>query len=251
MSRGKRASRSSLEERSTARDAFGLVAPTYVPPVFAPELPAAAAGGYDLAWPSARKETLPSGQGARRVALFTRNWPVSVERSLYPAVFPEAYLVAELKNPSSEPLPAGQAALFVGADPSGNAKVPLVSPGETFTLPLGIDRALTPVRRVTVQQSEAGVISKTETTEYLVTIEVANPYPTAVPVRLYDQLPLSRQKEVQVELVSATPTAIQDKKTGKLEWRLTLPAGQKTVVKVSYRLTRPKGWQLSQEEVAP
>ena len=70
--------------------AFGLVTPTYVPPTFAPELPAAAASGYDLAWPSARKETLPSGQGARRVALFTRNWPVSVERSLYPAVFPEA-----------------------------------------------------------------------------------------------------------------------------------------------------------------
>lgn len=243
-------SSSFFSRRPQPEERFGLAPPpTWKAPRFAADLPAAAAGGFDLAWASAQKESVPTGEGAKRVALFTREWPVSVERSLYPALFPEAYLVAELKNPSTEPLPSGQASLFVGADPAGTAKVPLVSPGEAFTLPLGIDRALTPKRRVTLEQKEQGVFSKTETTTYEVTVEVANPYPNAIPVRLYDQVPVSGGSDVEVKLVSTTPTAIQDKPTGKLEWRLTLPPGKTTSTKLVYQVTRPKGWRLGQQEV--
>jgi len=51
----------------------------------------------------------------------------------------------------------------------------VISGGETFTLPLGLDRSIKPIRNVRVVTSESGLISKDETSEYTVTIEVANP----------------------------------------------------------------------------
>lgn len=223
----------------------------WVRPAYSPELPAAAGGGYDLAWPSLQRETVQSGKGARRVALFTQSWPVTTERKLYPALFSESFLVAELKNPAAWPLPAGNASLYVGADPAGTAQLKLVSPGEKFTLPLGIDRALKPIRNVRVVDAEKGVFSKDDVSEYTVSIQLANPYRTPVAVRLYDQVPVTDDKEVEIALLETRPQATHDKVRGHLEWRLNVPAGSKTEVSFKYTLKRPKGWRMNQWEAQP
>lgn len=224
--------------------------PAYVRPQLASNLPAMAAGGYDLAYTSLQKESVATGKGARRVALFAESWPVTVERKLYPALFPEAFLVAELKSPASQPMPAGVAALFVGADPAGTAQLKLVSPGESFTLPLGIDRALRPKRNVKVTESEEGVFSKTEVTRYDVTIEIANPYKSAVAVRVLDQYPLTDNKDVEIILGDQSPKASVDKLNAALEWRMPLPASKTTTLSYSYTLKKPKGWKMQQWEVS-
>jgi Domain of unknown function (DUF4139) len=215
-------------------------------PVYAPDLPASLAGGYDLAFPSLRPETVRSGKGARRVALFAETWPVAVERRLMPALAPEAFLVAEIRNPSARALPGGQADLFVGADPAGTARIKLVAPGEKFTLPLGIDRAVKPVRNVKLVLAEKGFFSKDEVSEYVVTNEIANPYRVPLAVRLVDQIPVTGDKDVEIKLTRADAGAEIDKVKGSLEWRLTVPPAGKTVVTFVYTLRRPKGWRMHQ-----
>ncbi|AKJ07573.1 uncharacterized protein (TIGR02231 family) [Archangium gephyra] len=217
-------------------------------PVVDPRLPASLAGGYALAFPSQRRETVLSGKGERRVPLFTETWPVQVERKLYPALTPNAFLVAELRSPSRQVLPGGDAQLFVGADPAGQARLTLVSPGEPFTLPLGIDSAVRPVRNVKLVTGEKGLIGKDDVTEYLVTLEVANPYPFPLPVQLHDQWPLSRGEDVEVKLVRTEPYAEQDPARGTLVWRLTVPPSEKKVVSFLYTVRHPKGWRLEQSQ---
>lgn len=219
------------------------------PPRFGPDSPVTLAGGYDLSFASLQKETIPSARGARRVALWSAQWPVTVERKLYPALTTDAYLVAELKNPSQQVLPGGPAQLYVGADPAGTARLELVSPGEAFTLPLGIDRALKPVRNVQLVEATQGLISKDEVGTYTVRIELANPYRAPIAVRVFDQFPVATQKEVETKLLSSTPQATKDDKKGSLEWRVTIPAQQKQVFTFSYSVKRPKNWKLSQQEV--
>ncbi len=211
-------------------------------------LPASLAGGYDLAFPSARRETIPSGGGGRSVPLFTESWPVKTERKLFPALARDAFLVAELQSPSQQVLPGGEAGLFVGSDPAGTATLKLVAPGERFTLPLGVDRAVHPVRNVTLVQAEKGFIGKDEETAYRVTIEVANPYGFPLPVRIHDQWPLTRDEHVQIQLTRTEPYARQDKVKGSLEWELTVPASGKTVVSFEYTLRHPKGWRMHQNQ---
>ncbi len=222
--------------------------PAYVRPSYAANLPATLAAGYDLSFASLRRESVKTGGGARRVALFSETWPVSVERKLFPALAQEAFLVAEIKSPSKQVLPGGSANLFVGADPSGTAQLKLVAPGEPFTLPLGLDRALRPIRNVKLVTAEKGFIGKEELTEYEVTTEIANPYATAIPVRILDQWPLSGNDDTEVKLLRTEPGAIQDKATGGLEWRLSLPARGKTTVKFTYSIRRPKGWRMQQSQ---
>ncbi|HLL53828.1 MAG TPA: DUF4139 domain-containing protein, partial [Myxococcaceae bacterium] len=230
-------------------EAFSLAPPPgYSPPAVNPDMPAALAGGYDLSYPSLRPETLRSGQGARRVALFIESWPVTVERKVFPALAPEAaFLVAELKSPASQMLPGGEAHLFVGQDPTGTARLKLVAPGEPFTLPLGLDRAIKPIHNVKLVQSERGLIGQDEVTEYVVTNELANPYPFPLQVRIFDQWPLAADKDTEVLLLKTEPYALQDKVTGALEWRLSVPPKQKAVVSFTYSLRRPKGWRLHQQ----
>jgi uncharacterized protein (TIGR02231 family) len=193
-----------------------------------------------------RRETLQSGKGGRQVPLFAEMWPVKVERKLFPALTSEAFLVAELQSPSKQVLPGGEASLFVGEDPAGAASLKLVAPGERFTLPLGVDRAVRPVRNVTLLQSEKGFISKDEETSYRVTIEVANPYAFPLPVRIHDQWPLARGDDVEVKLVRTEPYARQDKVKGTLEWEFTVPPSGKTVATFEYTLRYPKGWRMHQ-----
>ena len=219
--------------------------PTWQRPWVPPDSPSALAGGYDLEFASVRRETVKTGGGARRVLLFSDTWPVTTERLIYPALSPDAYLVAQIKNPSLRTMPRGQAALAVGADPAGTAAMPLVAPGEEFTLPLGIDRAVKTFRNIAQVQSEHGLFSKDEVTRYAVTIEVANPYTVPVPLRVVDQLPLQGDKNIEVSVVEAKG-AEREEGTGKLTWRVTAPASGKVKLAFVYELKRPKGYKVHQ-----
>jgi hypothetical protein len=132
----------------------------------------------------------------------------------------------------------------VGADPSGVAQLKLAAPGESFTLPLGVDRAIKPIRNVKTIDAEKGLISKDDVTEYVVTIEVANPYPVAIQTRILDQVPVTSDKNVEIKLNETKPYAIQDKVKGSLEWRVPVPPNGKTQVSFDYTLRRPKGWRM-------
>lgn len=238
------------EESGPPVSTFSLAPPpAWRPPRYGADSPVTLAAGYDLSFTSLQKETVPSERGSRRVALWSAQWPVSVERKLFPALTTDAFLVAELKNPSSQVLPGGPAQLYVGADPAGTARLKLVSPGEAFTLPLGIDRALKPVRNVQIVEATQGVFTREEVGTYTVTIELANPYRAPIAVRVADQWPVTDQKDVETKLIETRPTAIQDAKKGGLEWRLTIAPQQKQVFSFTYTVKRPRGWKLQQQEV--
>src|SRR5208282_3662272 len=116
------------------------------------------------------------------------------------------------------------AELFVGDDPAGEAQLPLAAPGEKFTLPLGVDRAIKPVRRVELVQAEKGFISKDDVRSYKVVIELANPYPREIAVHVVDQWPVTSDTHVKIKLDQTDPWAEQEPVKGQLDWRLTLPA---------------------------
>jgi hypothetical protein len=224
---------------------LGLLPPAgFVFPSYAADLPASLAGGYDLSYGSLRPESVPSGGGARRVALLSERWPVVVERRLFPGVAPESYLTAELKGPSKAVLPGGQAHLFVGDDPAGVAQLALLSPGAPFTLPLGLDRAVKATRNVQVTDSEKGVLSKDDLSEYKVTLEVQNPYPVAVQTRIFDQWPATSDEHLEIKLLKTEPFALQHKPENTLEWQVAVPPHGVTRVSFTYTLRRPKGWRL-------
>jgi hypothetical protein len=219
--------------------------PAWIAPRPPPGSPAEAAGGYELEYNSVQRETIQTGKGVRRVVLFSETWPVQAERVLYPGVAADAYLIARIKNPSQRVLPRALAQLTVGQDLAGHAQVPLSLPGVEVELPLGLDRAIHPQRNVAQVQGEQGLFSKDEITRYLVTIEIANPYAAPISLRVIDQVPLTGDNHMDVELLEA-PRAEVDRATGKLTWTLTVQPAEKVKLAFTYQLKRPKGFRVHQ-----
>lgn len=213
-----------------------------------PDSPAAEAEGLDLAYTSSRPETVRTGKGVVRIGLVAETWPVTVSRKVFPAVSPQTYLVARLKSPAKAVLPGGPAAISVGTDPAGTARLPVIRPGEDLTLPLGVDRELVPIRNVQLIQSEKGFLSRDDTSEVRVTLEMANPYPIPIDVTFVDQVPVREGEHLEVKLLETKPWARQNAETGRLEWDVRLPPSGKTVASYRYRVVRPKGWKLQQSE---
>lgn len=244
-----RARRTTRRPRPVPRMAVNIAPPAaYRYPRLAANLPAALAAGHDMAFPSAARETVGTGKGARRVALFSQTWPVSVERLVFPALAKQAFLVAQIRNPSKQPLPGGRAHLFVGEDPAGVAQLKFVAPGEKFTLPLGIDQAIKPIRNVTQSTVETGFISKDEVTEYVTVIELSNPHASPLAARVKDQIPVTADKDrVEIKLLSSQPPAKLDPENGELEWRLTIAPGTTVKLRFVYTIKRPKGARLVQQ----
>jgi hypothetical protein len=219
-------------------------------PVYAADLPAALAGGYDFSYESARPESIRTGAEARRVPLFAGQYPADAWIRILPALSHSAYLVAEVTNTGQVPWLKGQAHLFVGADLVGDAAVPTTAPAEKVTLPLGIDDAIRVERNVQTVASERGMFSRQDVSAYEVTVELLNTRATAVPLRVRDQIPLARQPEVVITTVKTEPPPFKSdkelKEDGAMEWRMDLAPGQKQVIKFQYEVARPKGWKLWQ-----
>ena len=222
----------------------------WMPPAMAGDLPAMLAGGYEFTYVSAQAESIRTGAEARRVPLFTQSFPAESWIKIMPALSHSAYLVAEVTNTGATPWLQGRAHLFVGADLVGDASVPTTAPGEKVTLPLGIDDAIKVDRNVQVVSTERGVFSKQDVSAYQVVIELLNTRKTTVAVRVFDQISLPHQKEVEIALTKTDPPPWKDdkalKEEGHLEWRLDLSAGQKRSVGFTYEVARPKGWKLWQ-----
>src|SRR5205823_8807742 len=95
--------------REAPREKVGIAPPpSWQPPPVPPDSPAALDGGFDLDFKAVRRDSLRSGFGVRRVLLFSETWPVTTERLLMPALAPDGYLIAQIKNPSPRTLPRGQ-----------------------------------------------------------------------------------------------------------------------------------------------
>jgi uncharacterized protein (TIGR02231 family) len=178
------------------------------------------------------------------VALTTLHWPVTVLRRIYPAMNDEAYVVAEIRNPTDRPLPAGEANLMFGQDPAGTARLKLIEPGKTFSLALGLDPAMRAVRNVTVKSESDGLVFKDDVSTYTVDIELSNPHPRTAQVEIFDQIPIHTDESVTVKLLRASTGHELDGKTGRLKWTRSMPAGASQKLTFVYQLTRDQGSQL-------
>jgi hypothetical protein len=209
-------------------------------------VPAPIAPRLDLSFSAPRPTTIRSGAG-EVVSLFEARWPVQVVRRLFPAVHPEALVVATLRSPLPTALPAGEARIFFADEPVGRTPIDIVRTGEPLTLAVGSDRAVQSKRRVALLTSEAGLpFRKRVVNRYTVSIEVSNPRPRRVALEIFDQVPRCRDDSITVRLDESPPEAKLDEATGVLSWRTELAAGTRGRFQFVYSIEHPKGQRLAQ-----
>jgi len=154
----------------------------------------------------------------------------------------KAYLYAKLTIARGTPVLPGTVALFRDTTFVGNGRLPLLAPGEEHELGFGIDDMVR-VRHTIVEdkRGETGLISasKTDVRNYRITVK--NLHERAVQLRVLDQIPVSQNEAIKIELLGRMqPTRRDvDDKRGVLAWDMTLAPDEEKAVEFGYRVSWP------------
>jgi uncharacterized protein (TIGR02231 family) len=190
----------------------------------------------------AGRVTVPTTGEAKRVQIDEAQLDPALMVRTVPKRDPKAYLYAKMAMARGTPILPGQVSLFRDSTFVGNGRLPLLAPGEEYELGFGVDDAVK-VRHTTAEEkrAETGIISSSKTDTRSYRISVKNLHERAIPVTVIDQIPVSQNADIKIELLGKTaPTKRDlDEKRGVLAWEMEVKPDEEKVVEFGYRVTWP------------
>lgn len=159
-----------------------------------------------------------------------------------PRIDPRAFLYAKVTLPKTTPYLPGQVSLFRDATFVGSGRLPQLAPGEEHELGFGSDDSIR-VRHAVLDEKrgESGIITSSKTDQRNFRIAVKNHHPRAMTVAVLDQIPVSQNQDIKVELIAkAQPTRKDpDDKRGVMAWDLKLEPNEEKQIEFGYRVSWP------------
>lgn len=212
--------------------------------------PRVASGGFDFSFKPDRKQTVLSDGRERKVKLATNSFPAQLQYEVVAPLSPKAYLRASVKNDTRMPFLAGESFVFLDDDFVGRAFIGTVAPRENVDLSLGIDEDVKIDRRVEQSAEGSGLITKKERTVYTVLLAIRSFKKRPVEVIVRDQIPITWQKDdLSVETLTVSPDRWKENEKnedtqGLLAWKLTVPPGGKSDIKIKYAVEKPRDFDV-------
>ncbi|MEQ8517170.1 MAG: mucoidy inhibitor MuiA family protein [Chromatocurvus sp.] len=192
-----------------------------------------------------------------RVSVAADNQPVQLQIDEYaldatlsaravPRRQPMAWSFVEAVYIGEAALPPGAVTLYQDNTLVGERRFAGVVPGAPLESSFGVDNAIEiEYERVRDDRARKGLISKSsrEVREYLITL--TNGHSRPIVLTVLDQMPVSRDDRIEVELTDNTTTPRQsqgaaDSAQGMLRWMLDLKPGETREVRVGYVVTFPE-----------
>ncbi len=154
----------------------------------------------------------------------------------------KAYLYAKLILPKGSPVLPGPVSLFRDGTFVGTGALPVLSPGEDHELGFGADDQVR-VRHAIADEKrgETGLISSARTDSRNFRITVKNMHERAVELVVHDQVPVSQNDDIKVELVGPVqPTKKDiDGKRGVVAFESKLEPEEERLIEFGYRVIWP------------
>jgi uncharacterized protein (TIGR02231 family) len=190
------------------------------------------------------KESVLSGKEPQKVFIAQQPVEVTLDHVAVPKVSENTFLRARIKNISNIPYIPGKISVFLEGTFVNSSHLPMVNPGESYELPVGIDDSVKVIRKSLSQVSKSRGIFKNKLQVMLgYAISAENFKRDRVELTIIDQIPVSKSEEIEVEVDQITPQPIPDKASaekGIMKWKLELASGEKKTIEVRYRVIYPK-----------
>ena len=187
--------------------------------------------------------TVPNTGEAKRVQLMQEAIEPELAVRTVPKVDAKAYLYAKLVVPKSgSPMLPGAVQLFRDGTFVGAGRLPVLSPGEEHELGFGMDDLVRVKHTISEEKrGETGLISTSRTDSRNYKITIKNLHERAVLLTVLDQLPVSKNQDIKVELTGKTaPTKLNvEDKRGIVSWDGKIEPDQEQVIEFGYRVTWP------------
>jgi uncharacterized protein (TIGR02231 family) len=162
----------------------------------------------------------------------------------------DAYLVVKAKLKGEAPILPGMVNLFRDNAFIGQTNLPMLRPEDEQELAFGIDDKVTVKRNILKdEQSEAGLVMKDQIIEKHFVTEIKNLHKEDISIAVLETVPTSQDERIRVEILNNVTTEgyeadLHDVK-GVTRWRMTLKPEEKTKIDLGWKVSWPKGENIS------
>jgi uncharacterized protein (TIGR02231 family) len=201
-------------------------------------------GGFQATFKVPGRVSLGAAEGAKSLRIASMNVPADLAVRAAPVQDPTAFLEASFKQTDDTPLLPGKVAIYRDGIFVGRGKLSASAKDDIVRLGFGADDKVK-VERAVLKRNEgsAGLIVTSKTDERAFKTTVRNGHDFPIHVAIEDQLPVSENNEIVVEMLPATtpPTAkdIRDKR-GVLQWSFDAKPGEIRDINFAWRVRWPK-----------
>ncbi|CCE01069.1 mucoidy inhibitor MuiA family protein [Bradyrhizobium sp. STM 3809] len=206
---------------------------------------AAEIGAYQTAFRLPGRVSIGTNDGAKSLRISTATITPELIIRAAPVADPTAYLEASFAQAEDAPLLPGKVSIYRDGMFVGASRLAAAGKDETVRLGFGADDKVK-VERSVVKRNEgsAGLIvttAKIDERAFKTTVRNAHDFP--VKVAIQDQLPVSENEEIVVEMLPSTtpPTAtnVRDRR-GVTEWIVDAKPGETKDISFAWRVRWPK-----------
>lgn len=193
-----------------------------------------------------RRTSLLANNEEERVTILKETLTSEPSYITVPKLNKYAFLEATINNTLEYPILAGGASVFINDSFVGYAAISEKLPGEELTMPLGIDESIKVERKLLKKEkAKKGITNSKERILYTFNIEVENLKSQAMEIKILDQLPISRNKDIVVKLKNIDNKFDKIDENGIMEWTKKLDKKGKFSVTYSFYIEYPKGTNIS------
>ena len=197
---------------------------------------------FQAVYSIAGRVTVPTTGEAKRVQIDESQLDPALTVRTVPKRDAKAFLYAKMTMARGTPILPGQVSLFRDGTFVGNGRLPLLSPGEEHELGFGVDDAVRVKHAIAEEKrAETGIITSSKTDLRSYRISIKNLHERPIPVTVIDQIPVSQNADIKIELLGKTAPTKRDMedKRGLLAWDMELKPDEEKVVEFGYRVTWP------------
>lgn len=201
--------------------------------------------GFQVVFKIPGRVSLGASEGAKSLRVSTATIAPDLAVRAAPVKNPTAFLEASFKQTEDAPLLPGRVAIYRDGVFVGRGQMAAAAKDETVRLGFGADDKIK-IERTVLKRNEGSaglIVTTSKTDERAFKTNVRNGHDFPIRIAIEDQLPVSENEEIQVEMLSSTtpPTAtnIRDKR-GVLEWAFEAKAGEVRDINFAWRIRWPK-----------
>ncbi len=186
---------------------------------------------------------VPSDGQVHLVNMIDYTLNANFEHYTVPKLEGSAFLLARISDWEKLNLIPGTANIFFEGNYVGQSTIDPNITGDTLNCSLGRDKKVVVKRNKLKDQTSSKLIGGEKTQTFTYEIVLRNLRKEPIIIHVFDQYPLSQDKEIVVE-PNATGSPLKNEERGEWHWKLNLGNGDSKQLKVGYTVRYPKEKQV-------
>ena len=201
--------------------------------------------GFQVVFKIPGRVSLGASEGAKSLRVSSAAIAPDLAVRAVPVLDPTAFLEASFRQTEDAPLLPGRVSIYRDGVFVGRGLMAAAGKDETVRLGFGADDKIK-IERTTVKRNEGSaglIVTTSRTDERLFKTTIRNGHDFPIKVAIEDQLPVSENDDIQVEMLSSstapTTTNLRDKR-GVMEWAFEAKPGEVRDIGFAWRVRWPK-----------